>query len=958
MFLHVLRKMLRNKWMVLCLIIGSLLAVSTISSMPIYSNSIFQRMLIKDLENYQVENNKYPGQVTVFHNLRKAEDPAEKLSEYQKVADTVNDEWMSRLGVPVLARSHSWNTVPFQSLSDLFAGQENKAIEVQITASEGMQEHVTMVSGTYPSAEKRDGYYEAMVSKNAMGYLGLSTGDTAVISPYSSEADIMEPVKVKITGVFEFKDLSDLYWNQGESAYSKNLVIDSGLYQELFMGEDTISLTANSNWGFAVDYTQMRVSQASFYRSVLAEQQGQFTSATAVTTPLSDTLGSYSSRMNSLSVTLWILQIPVILMLLLYIFMVSKLIVDYDSNDIAVQKSRGASNLQIFNSYLVEGVAISAIALLIGPFIGYAVCKILGLSNGFLEFVSRKGVQVELVPDAYLYSLLAIGAFIVTMLIPVLAAARGNIVKHKRAKSRNIDKPFWKKFYLDFVLMGVAVYGYFSYQNNIKLLMHAGTSGGDAPMDPLLFMISTLFILAAALLFLRIYPLFIRLVFWIGKKRWGPASYASLIQVSRTRSSHFLMIFLIMTVSLGIFNSVSARTINTFIEDRVKYSDGADIVLEDRWAYKPVEVYLDSAGNIVPSNEDSSANANPSTLFLYTEPSFSKYTQLDTIETATKVFKDDNATITSGSSNSSVLSKVELMGVIPHEFGQVAWSRKDLFPAPFNEYLNIMTETPNAVFISRSIAESGGIKPGDTVNLTWTGQIKQIEVTVYGVVDYWPTLNPQKESAGDPEPKFIIGNLNYLNSGMLIQPYQVWMSRAEGATTEDIYKEFEEKNISFFSLTNMQQDLIEEKNDPMLQGTNGTLTLSFIITMAITLIGFLIYWIFNIRNRTLQFGILRAMGLSKRSLIGMIIWEQVLISGVAILAGILIGTLASNLFVPLLQVVYSAAEQVPPFKIVAYAGDYFRIFAILGVMLVAGSVVLGYIISKIKMDQALKLGED
>jgi putative ABC transport system permease protein len=58
--------MLRNKWMVLCLIICSLLAVSTISSMPIYSNSIFQRMLIKDLESYQVENNKYPGRSQSF----------------------------------------------------------------------------------------------------------------------------------------------------------------------------------------------------------------------------------------------------------------------------------------------------------------------------------------------------------------------------------------------------------------------------------------------------------------------------------------------------------------------------------------------------------------------------------------------------------------------------------------------------------------------------------------------------------------------------------------------------------------------------------------------------------------------------------------------------------------------------------------------------------------------------
>ena len=58
MFLLVMRKMLRNKWMVICLTIGCLLAVATISCMPIYSNSIYQRMLIKDLENYQFENNQ------------------------------------------------------------------------------------------------------------------------------------------------------------------------------------------------------------------------------------------------------------------------------------------------------------------------------------------------------------------------------------------------------------------------------------------------------------------------------------------------------------------------------------------------------------------------------------------------------------------------------------------------------------------------------------------------------------------------------------------------------------------------------------------------------------------------------------------------------------------------------------------------------------------------------------
>jgi putative ABC transport system permease protein len=59
--------------------------------------------------------------------------------------------------------------------------------------------------------------------------------------------------------------------------------------------------------------------------------------------------------MNSLSVTLWILQIPVILMLLLYVFMVSKLIVDYDSNDIAVQKSRGEATCRFLTAIWWKG---------------------------------------------------------------------------------------------------------------------------------------------------------------------------------------------------------------------------------------------------------------------------------------------------------------------------------------------------------------------------------------------------------------------------------------------------------------------------------------------------------------------------------------------------------------------------------------------------------------------------
>lgn len=48
--------------------------------------------------------------------------------------------------------------------------------------------------------------------------------------------------------------------------------------------------------------------------------------------------------------------------------------------------------------------------------------------------------------------------------------------------------------------------------------------------------------------------------------------------------------------------------------------------------------------------------------------------------------------------------------------------------------------------------------------------------------------------------------------------------------------------------------------------------------MLITAVGFAIFWILSIRDKVLQFGILRAMGLSLKKLIGMLGIEQILIS--------------------------------------------------------------------------------
>ena len=78
------------------------------------------------------------------------------------------------------------------------------------------------------------------------------------------------------------------------------------------------------------------------------------------------------------------------------------------------------------------------------------------------------------------------------------------------------------------------------------------------------------------------------------------------------------------------------------------------------------------------------------------------------------------------------------------------------------------------------------------------------------------------------------------------------------------------------------------------------------------------------------------MGMSFREIIAMILYEQILVSGVAIIIAVVIGSVASDLFVPLFQSLYTAAQSVPPFKVIPVREDYLKMYAIIGGMLVIG----------------------
>ena len=90
----------------------------------------------------------------------------------------------------------------------------------------------------------------------------------------------------------------------------------------------------------------------------------------------------------------------------------------------------------------------------------------------------------------------------------------------------------------------------------------------------------------------------------------------------------------------------------------------------------------------------------------------------------------------------------------------------------------------------------------------------------------------------------------------------------------------------------------------------------------------------------------------------LLVTEQALVSLSSVAAGAVVGVLASRLYVPLIQMSYTAMDITLPLRIVAEGSDYARLFLVFGVGFVACLTVLAVLVKRIRIAQALKLGED
>lgn len=936
------QKLVHKKWMVVCLLIGNILLAAIASSNPMYQNAALQKTLRSKFSKYVEENNAYPG-VFSFHttiNVGKGQE-----QEFQKMQDTASGA-AEELGVDQTYLINVLGTSKVRGQYVQSRGNVTATKTMRIAAMTGITDHIRILSGEGYGEEKlADGAIPVIVSQRAMSKLDVVLGDEIEFAKLKNSDG--SNVKIKIVGVFDAGDSSDNYWVKSPSSYYIELFMDPELFREIFIDLEKQKFNVTSEWSLVFDCNSLQPKDVNaLVKNTEALRQSIENTSRYCGMDLvdyQDILREYQTAAKKVTTTLLILQIPVLALLLAFIFMISRQMLDLEQNEIALLKSRGSSKLQIIFIYFLQSVILSAASSIIGVPLGYFMTKALGSTNGFLEFIQRKALHIHLSGSVFLYTLGAALISVAFMVLPVIRDANVTIVNVKHKKSNSVRNIF-SRVYLDVIFLAVSLYGLYSFTERKSELMKDMMEG--EPLDPFLLVCSSIFIISASLVGLRLQPLLIRVVYYIGRKFWRPAFFASFLQIIRTRKKQgFMMVFLMFTVSLGIFNSTVARTILSNSEKGIRYSTGADVILQQPWEDNSLlmQYYTDLE-------------------FTYVEPDFSVYESMEGVKSAAKVYVNDEITTSYSGRTKADEIKTTLMAIDTKSFGEtISGFQPDLLPVHINRYLNAIAKRSDAVLLSSNYHTEYGMQIGDTFTYTNDEEV-QAEAVVYGFVDYFPGYVKEvhelnKENTLITKENFlIVANLAQVQQNFGLRPYQVWL-KTDGST-QFLYDYAKENNITFTKFEDVSAKLVEVKNDALFQGTNGILTMSFIIILILCCTGFLIYWILSIRQRELLFGVFRAIGMTRREVIQMLVNEQIFSSGISIVIGTVIGLLASKLFVPLVQIFYASTDQTVPLEVVNQPLDMIRLFSIIGMVIIVCMVVLGRLISRINISQALKLGED
>jgi putative ABC transport system permease protein len=939
------RRLWNHRLLMLCLWVGLVAAVGLLSSVPLYADAAHHQLLQGELTEAGIHR---PPFAFLWRYVGAWHGDAD-WDTYTPADEYLSQQAVSVVGLPPISMVRHVQTANLRLFPATDAqgfATDEPLLWTYLGFISGLEDHIEVIEGTFPSPPEggpptED--IEILISQALVEQLGLQVGERYVL--FGSGAG-GEQLPVRIAGVWRPQNALEPFWFYQPSAFDEVLLASEAAFEAQVVPalETPVSLAV---WYQVFDGSQVRAADVPELLNRIATTESRITAllehATLEVSPV-EALNAYRRGAQSLTVMLGLFSIPIVGLVIYFIGLIAGMVVRQGQSEIATLRSKGTTRAQVVGVYLLEGILVSGAGLAGGLLLGRWLAGLMDQTRTFLAVdLSAISLPIALSPAALWYGLLGVGLALLALLAPALGASRHTIVTFKWERARALLRPLWQRFFFDLFLLVPSLYGWYTLRRQGTI---ATLGRGDDPFsNPLLFLVPVLFCFSLALLFVRLFPWLMGALAWLADRLPSTTVLLTLRQLARVSGQYTgPLLLLSLTLSLATFTASMAVTLDNHLQDQVYYQVGADLNLAELGESTESTEQSTLLGQPGAQQEEADED-EPRWLFL----PVSEHLRVTGVQAAARV---GNHSATSNIGGKTQTGR--LLGVDRVDFPTVAFFRPDFAEGePLGELMNRLAVDPSGVLVSRDFMARHGLMAGDPLRLTVSteGEAHEIIFTIVGPLKLFPTLYPQ-------DGPFFVANLDTVHEGMGgVFPYNVWLTTDPDVPGEAILSGVRELGLTVVTAFDTRSTILAEQTRPERQGLFGLLSVGFLAAAALTVLGFLVYAVGSFQRRFIELGMLRAVGLSALQMAGYLAGEQALLILIGAGLGTGLGVWASSLFIPYFQVGADKTARVPPFVVHIAWSELGTIYAVFGVMfVVAVSVLIGLLV-RMRIFEAVKLGE-
>jgi putative ABC transport system permease protein len=415
------------------------------------------------------------------------------------------------------------------------------------------------------------------------------------------------------------------------------------------------------------------------------------------------------------------------------------------------------------------------------------------------------------------------------------------------------------------------------------------------------------------------------------------------------------LLLLMLTTGLATFSASLALTLDLHLHDQLYYRVGADLRLAEQGESTNRSNRAQTPGAF-PSPLERRAEEGEEWVFL----PIAEHLNLPGVQAAARV-GDYAATASLGGQ----VEAGRFIGVDRLDLPGVAFFRADFAsrsgrdagpngttPQSLGALMNALASDRRALLVERGFLARHDLQIGAPLNLTVDvlGERAQIEFVVAGALDLFPTLYPE-------DGPFFVGNLRYLFESLGgFYPYDVWLATDPGST-EAIVAALNERGVPVTTGWDARDLIVAEQQKPQRQGLFGLLTLGFLAAGLLTVVGLALHALLSFRERTIELGVLRALGFSLPQMRVYLAGAQIILLLVGLLTGTVLGLATGRLFIPFLQTEAGLHPNTPPFIVYTAWDNVALIYGLFAATAVFSIGLTLALLRRMRVYEALKMGE-